>query len=139
LRGIMHGPVPFVFLLTRARLVRMVSRMTYRLFLDDDRFPPDSDSEGWVIVRTVDDAIATVREHGMPRYIAFDHDLGKAEGGAVAPKAMVFCRWLENYVLDTKPDLTDFGFYVHSQNPIGARNIEGLMNPLIAYARAGYP
>lgn len=114
--------------------------MSYHLFLDDERFPPE-DGIPWIIVRTVRDAIWTVERHGMPGHIAFDHDLGpppEGEGIEGTSEAMRFVHWLKDRILDAEPDLSGFSYFVHSQNPIGRTNIVGLMDPLIAHARAGY-
>lgn len=47
--------------------------MTYRLFIDDERFPVTPD---WFIVRNSFQAIKALELYGMPQEIAFDHDLG---------------------------------------------------------------
>jgi hypothetical protein len=93
--------------------------MTYRLFIDDERDPTDGE---WVVVRSVEDAIAVIEAQGAPSYISFDHDLGenKKTGHDLA-------RWLIDW--DIKNDVltpANFSYYVHSQNPIGKANIEGI-------------
>jgi hypothetical protein len=45
-----------------------------KLFLDDERFPPDDGSE-WVIVRSAFEAMLYCMDHGCPEFISFDHDL----------------------------------------------------------------
>jgi hypothetical protein len=112
--------------------------VTYRLFIDDERDPPADDGHTWTVVRTVDAARSIVVALGIPSFIAFDHDLGATPEGGTS-EVMRFVHWLKDFILDTRPDLGEFDFYVHSQNPIGRKNIEGLLHPLIAYARAGYP
>jgi hypothetical protein len=92
-----------------------------KLFLDDERFP--AGDEFWLIARSSMEAINTCKLLGCPSFISFDHDLGGDD------TAMVFVHWLINYDLDHPgfiPD--DFSFEVHSQNPIGKANIEGLLN-----------
>lgn len=44
--------------------------MTYKLFIDDERFPITDDS------RSSTEAIKVVEQNGFPVYISFDHDLG---------------------------------------------------------------
>jgi hypothetical protein len=94
--------------------------MTYRLFIDDEREPPE-DGHLWVVVRTSREACKTVEERGIPYYISFDHDLGGDD------TAMVFVHWLIDFCLDHDLSLQPMGFYVHSQNPTGARNIASLI------------
>lgn len=98
--------------------------MTYRLFLDDERFPAGDESE-WIIARTCADACRIVEEKGCPAFISFDHDLGDG------PTGMDFARWFANYVLDNDICLTDFDYYVHSQNPVGRDNILSFIGGLI--------
>lgn len=115
--------------------------MSYFLFLDDERYPPDHDGIDWIIVRNVKDAIWTVTRRGMPGHIAFDHDLGPdpfGESDGETSEATRFVNWLEGYILDNQPDLRGFSYYVHSQNPIGVQNITGKLDPLIQHANGGY-
>lgn len=91
----------------------------YKLFLDDEREPVD---DSWVIVRSYTQAVETVTELGFPAFISFDHDLGSD-----SQTGYDFAKWLVDE--DIKFDIispTNFGFFVHSQNPIGKANIEGL-------------
>lgn len=93
-----------------------------KLFLDDERFPPDDGSE-WVIVRSSFNAWAYCYDNGCPSFISFDHDLGEND------TAMLFIHTLINHDLDHPGFIpADFSFEVHSQNPIGKQNIEGLLN-----------
>lgn len=94
--------------------------MTYKLFIDDERFPATDD---WVIVRSSQEAIAMIIEYGMPYFISFDHDLGGED------TAIRVIRWIIESFLDGNLEIhPDFDFYVHSQNPIGAENIRKLMS-----------
>lgn len=99
--------------------------MSYRLFLDDERDPPE-DSGPWEVVRTSGDAIDLLYRLGVPLYISFDHDLGGDD------KATRYVDALLDYVMDNNlPMPVGFGFYVHSQNPVGARNIQGKLDSFI--------
>ena len=89
-----------------------------KLFIDDERFPVTND---FVIARNSADAIAYVEKFGCPNFISFDHDLG---GGDTA---MVFVKWLIEKDLDYQVIPSDFDYYIHSQNPIGRQNIDGLL------------
>lgn len=109
--------------------------MTWNLFIDDERNPEDVTwapwqvrekyrNEEWVIARDCRQAWILINERGMPNFISFDHDLGcnKATGYNLA-KDLVNDDLIGGI---TFPD--NFDFYVHSQNPIGKANIEGLLN-----------
>lgn len=96
--------------------------MTYKLFLDDVRPPPD---QTWVLVRTVRAAIEYVEVYGVPREMSLDHDLGYGERDAPS-----FLQWLIDQDLDAnyKLGLDKIKFNVHSANPPGRQNLEGLWN-----------
>lgn len=94
----------------------------YKLFIDDERFPVGNNKE-WIIARTVDEAKNIINILGFPIFISFDHDLGHNE-----PSGYDFVKWIveQDQTYNILP--TDFSFYVHSQNPIGAKNIKSLLN-----------
>lgn len=107
--------------------------MTYSLFIDDERFPPD-DGQGWRIARNLTEVASTLEEFGPPNFISFDHDLGETEPtGYDIAKKLVAGDLGELDGTEFASGLpTDFSFYVHSQNPVGAENIRAL---LIGYLR----
>lgn len=95
--------------------------MSWNLFLDDERHPVDPDR--WVVCRSSDEAITQclIRDE-FPAEIAFDHDLGGAD------TSMYFIHWMIAMHYDGDMHMTTPIVYtVHSQNPIGARNIQGIM------------
>ena len=97
--------------------------MTYKLFIDDERFPKTND---WTIVRSSQEAIECVMESGFPSHIAFDHDLGGND------TSMKFITWLVDYMLDNELYFPyEFTWSVHSQNPVGAENIRQIMTALV--------
>ena len=98
--------------------------MTYKLFIDDERFPPE-DGEGWVIARSSTEAITTVLRLGVPDFISYDHDLGGSD------TSMRFVRWLIDVYLDGVILVFPTEYYVHSQNNVGRDNIIGLLNGFI--------
>lgn len=112
--------------------------MTYNLFIDDERELTDVTwapshvrekyrNEEWVIARNGQEAIDAFLEKGMPSFISFDHDLGEGTGsGHDIVKALVHIDSETPVAMYRFPK--DFDFYVHSQNPIGKANIEGLLN-----------
>jgi hypothetical protein len=96
--------------------------MTFKLFIDDERFPP-SDGDEWVICRNLVEVQAVVAERGWPNFISFDHDLGHGE-----PTGMDIAKWLVEYDLDNQIMCDGFDYYVHSQNVPGTINIRGLLD-----------
>jgi hypothetical protein len=130
--------------------------MNYNLFLDDIREPyidpkyiaalgkknfdfvstyhytnyAPFKNEEWVIVRSHDEFVKKVEELGVPKIVAFDHDLGdehyknttiinysdfKEKTGYDSAK------WLCDYCLDNNVKFPEY--YVHSWNPTGKQNI----------------
>jgi hypothetical protein len=94
------------------------------LFLDDERFPIGDD---WNIVRSYEEAVEFVLKNGLPDVISFDHDLGTEKTG------YDFAKWLVEYIMDN--DLPVFHFFVHSQNPVGKRNIEEYLNGFFSHRK----
>jgi hypothetical protein len=131
------------------------------LFLDDIRVPTDvywvdigigkawHESRGapWEIVRSFKEAVAWVQTNGFPDVISFDHDLGYEEcyigttGIAVVTSAkeeksgLDFAKWLINYDMDTNSMPENFSYTVHSQNPVGVKNIRALLDNYIHFKR----
>ena len=121
--------------------------MTWNLFIDDERNLDDVTwapwhirekyrNEEWVVCRSYEDVMVQILYQGFPSFISFDHDLGHEKyTGYDLAKQLV-----ENDMISGDKDSrerykfsNDFGFYVHSQNPIGKANIEGLLNNYLAY------
>ena len=108
----------------------------WTLFLDDIRFPEDVRYNYGLyknvrICRSMDDAVWAVRQYGLPVFISFDHDLADehyivSDGEKTG---YTFAKWLCDYIMDNNLRLpVGFGFFVHSQNPVGAENIRCYMN-----------
>ena len=122
------------------------------LFLDDWRMPIDCASymyrrgvdckiyhKEWIIVKSYGQFINWINQNGLPDFISFDHDLGDvAELKESLDKnewfdtinnkeytGMDCAKWLVNYCLDNNLSLPQFA--VHSANPSGSANIEGLL------------
>ena len=92
-----------------------------KVFIDDERTPI---GPGWDVIRNMADFVEFVEQFGFPDYISFDHDLGKDR-----PTGYDIAKWVVDRDLDGIHHLPDkFSFYVHSQNPIGKKNIESLLN-----------
>ena len=91
----------------------------YKLFIDDIRQSPD---DKWLVTRNYQETIQILTEYKCPTFISFDHDLGEDKSG------MDFAKWLVEYDMDHNIINTDnFSFVVHSANPVGKENIEGLL------------
>lgn len=97
-----------------------------KLFLDDERYPPQNE-EGWVIVRSVGDAIKWVEANGFPVFVSFDNDLGDR-----LPEGRCFAAWLLELDMDSGAMPEDFAFYVHSQNVDAADRIRSRINGHLA-------
>lgn len=106
-----------------------VMNKTY-LYLDDERMPKTTFP--WIIVRSYDDAVAFVEKNGTPDYISFDHD--------IASEPMTgydFAKWIVEQDLNgTHLMPVDFGYNIHSANPVGRDNIMGYLNNYLSYKRA---
>jgi hypothetical protein len=103
------------------------------LFLDDERHPP-RDGYDWKIVTNFDQAVKYITERGVPNYMSFDHDLGED-----SKTGYEFVKWLVEADMDSGGKLipSDFSYYVHSQNPIGAANIRGYLSSYLDVKRKG--
>ena len=90
-----------------------------KLYLDDERKTP----VGWVRVFWPEEAIAWLKTE-MVTEISLDHDLGDGQADAIE-----LAKWLVEAHLDGQLDLSSgvFKWRVHSMNPIGRQNIEGLL------------
>lgn len=109
------------------------------LFLDDEREPPE-DGKPWVIVRNAEAAMAWMTQHGIPRYISFDHDLGDTDPGTTGA---ALAQWIIERDLDAdgKAVPADFDYFVHSQNREGAADILGKLDGYLRERerRGGHP
>jgi hypothetical protein len=104
-----------------------------KLWLDDLRPVPDNT---WDIVKNYEEFVAYITTNGVPELISFDHDLGSEHYKALfkCPKKHILnkgfikktgydcAKWL------VENDYKINYFKVHSMNPIGAINIETLLN-----------
>lgn len=106
--------------------------MALRLWLDDERNPLHRGLEGWVWVKTVDEAIALVeRTTDTWEEASLDHDLGacepcieqartddQARGCSHVATGYAFVKWMIEH--DRWPRLRPA---VHSANPVGAQRM----------------
>jgi hypothetical protein len=84
-----------------------------------------------VICRSYREAVGAVLYHGAPMLVSFDHDLGEdTETG------YDFAKWLVEADLDGRIILLDnFTFTVHSANPVGAENIQKLLDAYLKFKK----
>ena len=66
-------------------------------------------------------------------FISFDHDLGTGKNGLDCAKALI------EYDMDNGILNDSFDFYVHSMNPVGAKNIRSLMSNYLDQKDLGAP
>lgn len=126
--------------------------MTYNLFLDDVRYPSDVKwvkipNVDYVTVRTYGEFVDTVMTRGLPKFVAFDHDLadhhylvGTIENEAYTyydgdlPKTYSYgpertgydaAKWLCGYCEKHRLDFPEY--VVHSLNVVGAERIEAFI------------
>lgn len=97
-----------------------------KLYIDDIRNPKDP--ENWVILRTSKEAIDYVKNNNFS-FISFDHDLGGDD------TAMIFVKWLIEYdmIHDGQIIPQNFTWNVHSANPVGSKNINGLLRSYMSF------
>ncbi len=102
--------------------------MSWCLYLDDVRDPRTP--RPWVVVRDQGEFIAAVEERGFPGVVSFDHDLGED-----TPSGMDCARWLVELGIEQGVDPESIEWNVHSANPVGARNIQGLYESWVKHHR----
>ena len=95
----------------------------YKLFIDDERNPKKIKFD--YIARDYKETMKIFDRYGCPSYISFDHDLGaNSKTGFDITKNMVERdldkkgRWIPK----------NFTYDVHSANPVGKKNISGLLD-----------
>jgi hypothetical protein len=108
--------------------------MSYRLFLDDLRtvgmvYKNFSEND-FVVVRTFEEFVAYIRQHGLPDFISFDNDLGEDAAGNLLEDGYAAAKWL---VYESGLDLRNLQFKVHSANPVAKVQIESLLNNYIGF------
>jgi len=107
-----------------------------KLFLDDIRtiemvYDKSMKSE-FDIVRTYEEFVNYIETKGLPEFISFDNDLGLGDDGKVAPDGLAAAKWL---VYESKLDLMDLEFKVHSANPVASEQIRGLLTNYINHLK----
>ena len=94
-----------------------------KMFIDDEREPKKIRFD--YIVRDYKEVMQSFDKNGCPSFISFDHDLGKrSKTGFDIAKDMVERDLDKNGKWISK----NFTYDVHSANPVGKKNIEGLLN-----------
>ncbi len=97
-----------------------------KMYLDDLRTPIE---EYDILVRSYTEAIEIIKTNGMPNFISFDHDLGKDKNGVMLKSGYDLAKWIVNSDLNSIIDIpSGFKYKVHSQNPVGKKNIIMLLD-----------
>lgn len=121
--------------------------MSYKLFLDDVRIPYDvfrltilpiyEHDTDWVIVKDYNEFVDVLIEKGIPEVISFDHDLsfdayldenqkGDIDYDKLEEKTGYdAAKMLVHVCVEQGKELPMY--YVHSANPVGAKNIMNYM------------
>ena len=104
----------------------------YSMYLDDLRTPiEDFDC----VVRSFEEAVEIFKKHGVANLISFDHDLG-INNGKICKSGLDVAKWIvKNDFKDEYKIPLDFSFKVHSQNPVGKKNIESLLTNYLKYKK----
>lgn len=109
------------------------------LFLDDIRSPIDVFNINhnniylldWFVVRSVDEFKKFILKNNVnDLIISYDHDLG-LESFENEQTGYDAAKWLVEYCLDNNVTLPSF--LIHSQNPVGSKNIFALLNNFKKY------
>ena len=105
-----------------------VSNITeVKLWIDDCRPSPNND---WIIAKNSEQAISIIKYSGLPNTIALDHDLGGDD------TAMIVVHFIINSWLDKELSIpNNFRYSIHSQNPVGAKNIQITMENFLAHIK----
>ena len=99
--------------------------------------------DGWIIARNFDEFVATVKLHGIPSFVSYDHDLADEHYqqheamndderyaklyDTFAEKTGLDCaKWLKKYC--EQSGVQHPKYVIHSMNPSGKRNIESELN-----------
>jgi len=119
-----------------------------KLFLDDIREPigafhlvPNESKhlyleDNWILVRSYLEFVEYIKNNDFPDLISFDHDLStdhyqidfddwesfSSEQLGVEETGLDCAKWLVNYCEENNLKLPEF--VVHSQNPVGRKNID---------------
>lgn len=108
----------------------MKFKADWKLYLDDVRPCPS----GYVLARSYEEAIELITEMGCPSFISFDHDLGlKPDKTELNGFSLV--KWLVDKDLDEKIIPDHFDYVIHSSNPNGRDNIDGLLGQYLSYRK----
>lgn len=130
--------------------------MSYNLFLDDNRQPHKVTwvklpQVHWTIAKSYADFTRIILAKGLPNIITFDHDLadehyaeyewahndknlkkGQFQYSKMKEKTGYDCaKWLVEYCMANKLELPTY--YIHTMNPIGAKNIKSLFESAKKY------
>lgn len=121
----------------------------WNLFIDDIRETGYvQDGREYQLARSMDEACELISRLGIPKHIAFDHDLGwegltpfegsiiiaPPESGKELPSGYDFAKWLISMDQDGHLEIPEnFSWSIHSSNPVGAANINGILTSYLKF------
>lgn len=112
-----------------------INHGAYKMFLDDirdvDNYYPN---EEFVVCRSYQEAVDYVTNNGIPSFVSFDHDLGDIDS-TDEKTGYTFAKFLINYIIDNNI-MFEFGYNVHSANPVGAMNIVSYLENAFKFIRS---
>lgn len=115
-----------------------MNKKEYNLFLDDIRMPNDVTwvnlpMKVYTIVRNYADFVKIIENQGIPKFVAFDHDLSMAHyGDGLHGDVIDYNKYEEKTGYDcakylvqecSKKGVKHPPYVVHSMNPVGKQNI----------------
>lgn len=102
-----------------------------RLFVDDYREPP----EGWHLAKTITEAIRILSGPVYSEAVSLDHDIIFREGKHSFSEETFasVARYIATMPKDRLPKVV----YVHTSNPRGANDIEGILSRTVPTIRVG--
>ena len=113
------------------------------IFLDDER---DLEDVTWInypefnnvdIVRTFDAFKTKVQDISDWNnvYFSFDHDIQDFSSGDIENTGYDCVKWLCDFAMDNKVDLSLNKFYYHTQNPVGNKNMKSYIDNYLKFCR----
>lgn len=138
--------------------------MSYKLFLDDIRYPHECTSymhirigaenpryleEDWIIARSYEDFVGMIENTGLPSLVSFDHDLAMEHydvdlfhdtqallrANFEAKTGYDCAKWLVEYCKKAG-NVQLPKIYIHSMNPAGSYNIRAELNKYEKFLKA---
>jgi hypothetical protein len=113
------------------------------IFLDDERNLDDVTwieypdyKEVFVFRRMCDFMFAVMHIEDLENYdFSFDHDIQDFSSGDIENTGYDCVKWLCDFAMDNKVDLSLNKFYYHTQNPVGNKNMKSYIDNYLKFCR----